>query len=487
MSPTADQRHRPNLTAKQTTPAFAAPRISSRRRALASSGGTAVPKSFAGIPALAQEEKKLPMAVFHGGLRLPLQCKLAIGAVNDPLEGEADAMADRVLRTPVPEVSLASADLSTTPVVQRRESGSAAAEAAEAPPIVHEVLSSPGQPLDFTSRAFFEPRIGYDFSTVRIHTGFRAARSAEAVNAVAYAVGEHIVFGDGHYSPQTSQGRQLLAHELAHTVQQRETSSHRIARQPLTPAPAAAPAKPKVKTGTFKDRWHYVAYLDQGLIRLARDVMSTDITKRIGTVPWITNNPGNLTVSTAASAGPAQKEPFKQGAYGKTAADADPETRRYAIFASREAGLAAIFPVLKVINESNGGKLTLKAVLKIYKGTDPSEDESVKTSYVAKIRQFMTEEILVEAPSLSQSEAQSQAEKILNTAFSSLSSADMPFEIARNALTREEGRLNPPGVEYTCANGFAANDKSRYTDEQWTAIENLKFFEKEIQGILECP
>src|SRR5439155_10758844 len=91
---------------------------------------------------------------------------------------------------------------------------------AEVPPIVHEVLNSPGEPLDAATRAFMEPRLGHDFSRVRIHTDAKAAESAQAVNALAFTVGQDVVFGPGHYVPQTNAGRNLMAHELAHVVQQ---------------------------------------------------------------------------------------------------------------------------------------------------------------------------------------------------------------------------------------------------------------------------
>lgn len=89
----------------------------------------------------------------------------------------------------------------------------------QAPSIVHEVLRSPGQPLDAATRTFFEPRFGHDFSRVRIHTDPRAAQSALAVNARAYAVGHNVVFGVA-YAPGSNEGRNLLAHELTHVVQQ---------------------------------------------------------------------------------------------------------------------------------------------------------------------------------------------------------------------------------------------------------------------------
>jgi hypothetical protein len=88
------------------------------------------------------------------------------------------------------------------------------------PLIVHDVLRSPGQPLDAATRAFFEPRFGRDFSQVRVHTDAPAAESAQAVNALAYTMGRDIVFGAGEYALGTTAGQWLLAHELAHTVQQ---------------------------------------------------------------------------------------------------------------------------------------------------------------------------------------------------------------------------------------------------------------------------
>src|SRR5579884_3623289 len=87
-------------------------------------------------------------------------------------------------------------------------------------PVVHDVLNLSGKPLDAGTRAFMEPRFGQDFSNVRVHTDARAAESAQAVNALAYTVGRDVVFGMGQYAPATSSGRQLLAHELVHTIQQ---------------------------------------------------------------------------------------------------------------------------------------------------------------------------------------------------------------------------------------------------------------------------
>lgn len=104
------------------------------------------------------------------------------------------------------------------PRIQRHASHSDAPAAV--PESVHRTLSSPGRPLDPGTRAFMESRFGHDFSQVRIHTDSVAGDSARAINAHAYTAGNDIAFAPGRYRPDSHSGRHLLAHELAHTVQQ---------------------------------------------------------------------------------------------------------------------------------------------------------------------------------------------------------------------------------------------------------------------------
>ncbi|MCB0288646.1 MAG: DUF4157 domain-containing protein [Calditrichaeota bacterium] len=87
---------------------------------------------------------------------------------------------------------------------------------------IHSLQSSGGQPLSPSSRAYFEPRIGADFSRVRIHSDAHAAATARSLNARAFTVGRDVAFGAGEYAPGTSSGKKLLAHELTHVAQQRE-------------------------------------------------------------------------------------------------------------------------------------------------------------------------------------------------------------------------------------------------------------------------
>lgn len=100
-----------------------------------------------------------------------------------------------------------------------------------APRVVSEVIDSPGRPLDAGTQRFFKQTLGHDFSRVRVHTDHTAADSARAVNAYAYTVGQDVVFGAGQYAPESEFGCYLLAHELAHTMQQRSLDLRSSARQ----------------------------------------------------------------------------------------------------------------------------------------------------------------------------------------------------------------------------------------------------------------
>ena len=150
------------------------------------------------------------------------QAKLVIGAAGDPLEHEADRAAAQVLST----ATLAPGRLraTATPRLSRRSSP-AAAGAAHAPASVEAAMRTPGESLAPEMRAFFEPRFGHDFSRVRIHRDATAAASAHDVAAHAYTVGHHVVFANGRFAPEGAGGRLLLAHELAHVVQQQGARS----------------------------------------------------------------------------------------------------------------------------------------------------------------------------------------------------------------------------------------------------------------------
>lgn len=124
---------------------------------------------------------------------------------------------------------------SKKPVMRRAKRGSTSSDSV--PESVYAVLRSPGRQLDSRTLAAMKPRFGRDFSDVRVHTDSSAARSASAVNAMAYTVGRDIVFGDGYYAPGTLSGRSLLAHELTHVAQ--NGTAQPSSSAPISIGPAA--------------------------------------------------------------------------------------------------------------------------------------------------------------------------------------------------------------------------------------------------------
>ncbi|VWX57033.1 conserved hypothetical protein [Burkholderiales bacterium 8X] len=177
---------------------------------------------------------------------------LPIGERNDRFEQEADRAADAVMQAgAMPKLEGAVAGLqarsANRDAAGRRQGagqhGQAAetcASEAEAPPVVHEALASSARGLDAPTRAFMEPHFGRDFSQVRVHDDSLADESARAVGANAFTVGPDIVFAAGRFAPGTDTGRRLLAHELAHVVQQGAGPASLQRDNPPTNAPPTA-------------------------------------------------------------------------------------------------------------------------------------------------------------------------------------------------------------------------------------------------------
>jgi Domain of unknown function (DUF4157)/Heterokaryon incompatibility protein Het-C len=156
----------------------------------------------------------------------------------------------------------------------QRKTGSGSTAVTAIPAIVHDVLRSPGQALDGETRAYMEPRFRHDFSRVRVHTDESAGRSAQAVNARAYTVGAHVVFGS-QFKPGSGAGRRLLAHELTHVVQQASVPRipfplrvadslphEREAEQVSSAVAAGRSAAPALSSGSglarFSDTGHHI-------------------------------------------------------------------------------------------------------------------------------------------------------------------------------------------------------------------------------------
>lgn len=108
---------------------------------------------------------------------------------------------------------------------EQRTQGEAASTRRPAPAGARAVPQASDVPLEHDTREFMERRFGHDFSRVRVHTDSEAASSVKSANAQAYTVGNNVVFGSGQYNPGSPSGRQLLAHELAHVVQQDKPSA----------------------------------------------------------------------------------------------------------------------------------------------------------------------------------------------------------------------------------------------------------------------
>jgi len=261
---------------------------------------------------------RIPMWANARGEHAPtgLQAKLTINQPGDVYEQEADRVAEQVMRMPLDQMAQGTriAGSPGTTFVQRQvvpdeepreqrvrevgavevveetpeeaeetgegetDEGEEAVQAKEVqgqtPHVTPQLqthidtMRGGGQALPASTRAFMEPRFGYDFGQVRVHTHEQATQSAESMNALAYTSGRDIVFGPGQYRPETTAGQQLLAHELTHVVQQEQDalslqSMQRKIKIQQGTGPAATwhemtrrEAERFVKRRFAKRRWH---------------------------------------------------------------------------------------------------------------------------------------------------------------------------------------------------------------------------------------
>jgi hypothetical protein len=163
-----------------------------------------------------------------------LQRRTSSSDPNDPCEREADRVAADAFRSPGRNGHRVTAIRSLPD-----------SQADPLPTSVEAAVRRTGRPLDAAVRADMEQRFAYDFSRVRVHTDALATESALDVGAQAYTVGQHVVFGGGRYAPATGEGRQLIAHELTHVVQQSGGTSGRAVQRKPEPAKKPGADKPK--------------------------------------------------------------------------------------------------------------------------------------------------------------------------------------------------------------------------------------------------
>jgi len=246
-----------------------------------------------------------------------LQTKLKIGSPNDEYEQEADRVADQVMRMPAPAFKGNAAppaiqrkcakceeeEHSTEPAIQRKceECGHEAPirqvqskSSGPAGPQVNanlqsriEQLRGGGEPLSAELRSYFEPRMGNDFSGVRVHTNPEAAGTASALNALAFTSGRNIFFGAGNYAPGSAEGKRLLAHELVHVVQQRDSHAVVMRSTGSASSGSGAPAGPPAtgtSSATAPARINAdvlsAANPEDFLVRAAAEALGTDIRVR---------------------------------------------------------------------------------------------------------------------------------------------------------------------------------------------------------------
>ena len=191
------------------------------------------------------------------------QPKLTVGRADSPLEREADQVAAQVLNAS--DASIASATARPKKNIVSADVGLQQLPGSNS--------LDKGKPLSNSEREFFEPRFGHDFSRVRVHTDSAAAASATAISARAYTVGNHIVFDSGEYSPQTFPGRQLMAHELTHTIQQQ----------------GAAPAIQRKEAPSRSDERSAEVFSDP-VIAAARDKLESNAGLWNWLLRWVSNS-----------------------------------------------------------------------------------------------------------------------------------------------------------------------------------------------------
>ena len=198
---------------------------------------------MAGNSALALLKTEGPAAIGRF-IQNSIQAKFAVSPANDRLEREAECVADVVVRSRPAEADESQA---AAPLLPLSPAGKGESGTFDMPPFrVVNALAGASHPLEESVCSAMEAHFGHDFSRVRVHSDTQAAESARALNALAYTTGRDMVFGAGKYAPETSEGRRLLAHELAHVVQQ-SNGNHSIQRQEAAASPRGpSPGKDKL-------------------------------------------------------------------------------------------------------------------------------------------------------------------------------------------------------------------------------------------------
>jgi outer membrane protein OmpA-like peptidoglycan-associated protein len=168
-----------------------------------------------------------------------IQTALQVSTPGDFHELEADRVAEQVMRFPaaLPSGGVNQSSGGIIPILSRAPSGDSGGGLQAAPQVEASVnRMSGGSPLPDYERNFFESRMGYDFSQVRVHTDGNAVQMSRDLQAHAFTYGSNIAFNQGMYAPGTDSGRRLLAHELTHVVQQTGGAQRKGIQRAIDPA-----------------------------------------------------------------------------------------------------------------------------------------------------------------------------------------------------------------------------------------------------------
>jgi len=247
-----------------------------------------------------------------------IQAKLQVGSTEDPLEKEADRTASTVMRMPEPVEEPETSGKDDEEVVRRSADGGG--PTVEAGPHTESVLAGRrghGSALDAGTRGFMESRFRHDFSSVRVHDSAEAGAAARELEARAFTQGNDIYFASGEYQPGTSEGRHLIAHELAHVVQQ----SSAVGRAPIRRQDQTEPGAGTDSSSDAPVLENPTEYLPSNAERIGR-IEKAPTKGKVGTihlpalkVPTVSGVPKGASTNSLAPGKPGEgKNPIVAGA-----------------------------------------------------------------------------------------------------------------------------------------------------------------------------
>jgi len=227
--------------------------------------------------------------LMHSGV---IQAKLTIGQPNDKYEQEADRVSNEVMRMPKPNIQTKPIGKQITPRIQRQPEAKEeeliqTKSMGETPQVTSSLeskinaLEGGGEPLSKETKGFFEPRFGQDFSKVRVHNDSNAHHLARSINARAFTRGNNVVFGGGEYSPNSSNGKRLLGHELTHVVQRQNYISRQIIPKTADEVVQGGEQKVRNQAGRISDKYQALLIRYAGVLLTFKSTLDAPSSKGV--------------------------------------------------------------------------------------------------------------------------------------------------------------------------------------------------------------